>query len=170
MPAYLPTLNWPIYSGWTAFTPTIPKMYWNVYSQEQRIKDLCMNYNKCEQYLDFVAKLTNDWVGEYTEEVQEKLDELEELLWNGLEGAVDKWISENLEYIYNHTIKQVYFGLTEDGHFVAYIPDSWDDIMFDTGFDYDLDTYGRLILRWNVDSFHEVNQTPEPNSEGIIGG
>ena len=160
MPSYLPTLNWPIYSGWTQFTPTIPKLYWNVYSQEQRIKDLCMNYDKCEQYLDFVAKLTNDWVGEYTDEVQEKLDELEELLWNGLESAVDKWINENLTYIFTKVVKQIYFGLTLDGHFVAYIPDGWDDIIFDTGYNYDDErTYGRLILKWNVDSSHEVDQS-----------
>ena len=148
MPAYLPTLNWPIYSGWTQFTPTIPKLYWNVYSQEQRIKDLCMNYSKAEQYLDMVAKLTNDWVGEYTDEVQAKLDELEALLWNGLEGAVDKWISENLEYIYNHTIKQIYFGLTQDGYICAWIPDSWDDITFDTIMNYSDPNYGCLTLSY----------------------
>lgn len=148
MPSYLPTLNWPIYSGWTQFTPTIPKLYWNVYSQEQRIKDLCMNYNKAEQYLDMVAKLTNDWVGDYTDEVQAKLDELEALLWNGLEGAVDKWISENLEYIYNHTIKQIYFGLTDDGYFVAFIPDSWDDITFDTIMNFSNPNYGCLTLSY----------------------
>lgn len=162
MPAYLPTLNWPIYSGWTAFTPTIPKMYWNVYSQEERIKDLCCQYAKAEQYLDFVAKLTNDWVGEYTDEVQAKLDELEALLWNGLEGAVDKWINENLTYVFTKVAKQVYFGINEQGYFVAYIPDGWDDIVFDTGMVYGEDTYGRLILRWDVDNSGEsVNQRPE---------
>lgn len=162
MPAYLPTLNWPIYSGWTQFTPTIPKLYWDVYSQEQRIKMLCMNYNKAEQYLDMVAKLTNDWVGEYTDEVQAKLDELENLLWNGLEKAVDEWIAKNLTYIFNHVAKQVYFGLNQEGYFVAYIPDGWDDIIFDTGMNYGEDTYGRLILRWDVDGSGEsVNQRPE---------
>lgn len=148
MPSYLPTLNWPIYSGWTAFTPTIPKMYWNVYSQEQIIKQLCRNYDKAEQYLDFVAQLTNNWVGEYTEETQQKLDELEALLWNGLEGAVDKWISENMEYIYNHTIKQIYFGLTDDGYFIGFIPESWDDITFDTIMNFSNPNYGCLTLSY----------------------
>ena len=148
MPAYLPTLNWPIYSGWTAFTPTIPKMYWNVYSQEERIKDLCCQYKKAEMYLDFVAKMTNDWVGEYTDEVQAALDELERLLWDGIEEGVDKWISEHMEYIYNHTIKQIYFGLTLDGYLVAYIPDSWDDITFDTIMNFSDPNYGCLTLSY----------------------
>ena len=162
MPAYLPTLNWPIYSGWTAFTPTIPKMYWNVYSQEQRIKDLCMNYDKCEQYLDFVAQLTNNWVGEYTDEVQAKLDEFEALLDFGSEKTITNWISKNLDFIFTDTVKPVYFGLNEQGYFVAYIPDSWDDIVFDTGMVYGEDTYGRLMLRWDVDDSGEtVNQRPE---------
>ena len=162
MPSYLPTLNWPIYSGWTQFTPTIPKMYWNVYSQEQRIKELCCNYNKAEQYLDFVAKLTNDWNAEYTDEVQQKLDEFEALLNFGSESTITKWIDKNLEFIFTQVVKQVYFGLNEQGYFVAYIPDSWDDIVFDTGMIYGEDTYGRLILRWDVDNSGEsVNQRPE---------
>ena len=148
MPTYLPTLNWPIYSGWTAFTPTIPKMYWNVYSQEERIKDLCCQYKKAEQYLDFVAQLTNDWVGEYTDEVQTALDELEKLLWNGIEEGVDKWISEHMKYIYDHTIKQIYFGLTEEGYWCAWIPDSWDDITFDTIMNYSDPNYGSLVLKY----------------------
>ena len=162
MPSYLPTLNWPIYSGWTQFTPTIPKMYWNVYSQEQRIKELCCNYSKAEQYLDFVAKLTNNWNKEYTDEVQEKLDEFEALLDFGSETTITKWIEKNLDYIFSETVKQVYFGLNEQGYFVAYIPESWDDIVFDTGAAYGVDTYGRLILRWDVDNSGEsVNQRPE---------
>ena len=143
MPAYLPTLNWPIYSGWTAFTPTIPKMYWNVYSQEQRIKDLCMNYDKCEQYLDFVAQLTNNWVGEYTDEVQAMLDEFEALLDFGSETTITKWIEKNLNFIFTQTVKQVYFGLNEQGYFVAYIPDSWDDIV--------------LILEWFTVLIHTAD-------------
>ena len=58
--------------------------------------------------------------------------------------------------------KAVFFGLTTDGHFVAYIPENWSEIVFDTGSDYSLDTYGRLILRMIVDdSSLEVDQTPE---------
>jgi hypothetical protein len=75
---------------------------------------------------------------------------------------IDDWINTHLEYIFSAVVKQVYFGLTLDGYFVAYIPDGWDDIVFDTGMNYGEDTYGRLILRWDVDeSGHSVNQRPE---------
>lgn len=167
MASYLPGLNFPIYSGWTQYTPVIPKMYWDVYSAEQRMKQLCLNFDKVEHYLDYIANLMNSWNIEFTDEMEAEFEKLWNALNNGLENAVDDWIKENFEYIFSHIVKQVYFGLTEDGHFVAYIPDGWDDIIFDTGADYSLDTYGRLILRWDVDSSSIVNQTPEPNSQGI---
>lgn len=169
MGTYLPGLNFPIYSGWTQYTPVIPKLYWDVYSAEQRMKQLCMNFDKVEHYLDYVAALMNTWNIEFSEEMQAELTELWETVNNGLEGAAQEWISQNLEWIFDNVVKQIYFGLTLDGHLVAYIPESWDDIMFDTGYDYDDETYGRLILRWNADN-DNVNQTPEENNQGIIGG
>lgn len=170
MGTYLPGLNFPIYSGWTQYTPVIPKLYWDVYSSEQRMKQLCRNFDKVEHYLDYVAELMNEWNIEFSEEMQEELTEIWNAVNNGLEGAAQEWISQNLEWIFKNVAKQVYFGLTLDGHLVAYIPDGWNDIMFDTGYDYDKDTYGRLILRWNVDGEDNVNQTPENNNYGIIGG
>lgn len=82
-----------------------------------------------------------------------------------LERLVKEWIDEHLDFVFTHLAKQVFFGLTEDGYFCAYIPRSWNDIIFDTGWDYSKDTYGRLILRWDVDSVHPVNQTPETVEE-----
>lgn len=160
--SYLPTLNWPIYSGWSAFTPTIPKMYWDVYSQEQTIKELCCNYSKLQQYMDYIAKLTNDWVKEFTDATDEELDNFMKLIESGYKDALNKWIERDMPDIIKQATKMVYFGLTLDGYFIAYIPDSWDDVVFDTGFNYGEDTYGRLILRWDVDnSNRRVNQRPE---------
>lgn len=162
MGTYLPGLNFPIYSGWTQYTPVIPKLYWDVYSAEQRMKQLCLNFDKVEHYLDYIAEMMNEWNIEFSEEMQEELTEIWNAVNNGLEYAVHDWITENLEYIFTTIAKQVYFGLNEQGYFVAYIPESWSDIIFDTGFAYGEDTYGRLILRWNVDDSGEsVNQRPE---------
>ena len=74
---------------------------------------------------------------------------------------VENWVNDNLTYVFDKVIKQVYFGLTLDGHFVAYIPSGWSDIMFDTGMNYSLDTYGRLILRWNTSGKSQVDQSRE---------
>ena len=58
-------------------------------------------------------------------------------------------------------IKQVYFGLTSDGYFCAYVPDSWSDITFDTGATYGTETYGRLILRFDSDGSGVIDNTHE---------
>lgn len=46
--------------------------------------------------------------------------------------AIAEWLSHNASDIVTQLIKMVFFGLTDDGYFVAYIPDSWDDITFGT--------------------------------------
>ena len=78
------------------------------------------------------------------------------------EEQLDKWINDHMPEIIGKYIKMVFFGLTKRGYFVAYIPDGWNDIIFDTGMVYGLDTYGRLILRMDVDSPNDVfDQVPE---------
>lgn len=65
--------------------------------------------------------------------------------------AITSWITAHFYDIVGEMIKMVFFGLTDDGYFVAYIPDSWSDIIFNTtGFDiivpgYD---YGHLTLTY----------------------
>lgn len=152
----------PSFAGFTAFTPTIPKMYWDVKSQEQRIFGLCKLLNKVICYADML--------GDTAENHEERITELETLFEQFMESGFDdyyekqieQWIKDNLGFLFEHLAKQVFFGLTQDGHFVAYIPESWDDIIFDTGMVYGEDTYGRLMLRWDVDeSGDNVNQRPE---------
>lgn len=48
----------------------------------------------------------------------------------------------------SEAIKMVFFGLTDDGYFVAYIPNSWDCITFGTILDCDSPDYGKLTLSY----------------------
>lgn len=97
--------------------------------------------------------------------VQKLRDLMEKFMQSGFDEyykqQVIEWINNHLTWLFTTIARQVYFGLTLEGYFVAYIPDGWSDIVFDTGADYTLDTYGRLILRWDADSPYTVNQTPE---------
>ena len=160
MGSYLPGLNFPIYSGWTQYTPVIPKLYWDVYSAEQRLKQLCLNFDKVEHYLDYISTLMNKWNIEFSEEMQKELAEIWEAVNNGLENAVHDWITENMNKIFTTIAKQIYFGLTLDGYFVAYIPEgnAWEDVIFDTGQVYDADDYGRLELFYPTDDNSDVWQ------------
>lgn len=62
----------PYYSAFTWATPTIPNLYWNAYSQEERIKNLCMEYGKMKAYLDAMADTLNSQY-QTIEEINDKL-------------------------------------------------------------------------------------------------
>lgn len=68
-------------------------------------------------------------------------------------ATIEKWLGDNLpQYVYDYitqSIQAVFFGLTDDGYFCAYIPKKWAQyIEFDTGANYNDDQYGCLILRY----------------------
>lgn len=147
-----------IYSLDNAPVIPIPSMYWNVISPEQRIKRMCQEICKLSSYAAYLGIELTD-----TERELEELKRAYEIFESG--GFIDKyldtierWIDENMEMLFARAAKMVFFGLTLDGHFVAYIPDSWDDITFDTGMIYGQEDYGRLILKYDVDSPHSVEQ------------
>ena len=63
--------------------------------------------------------------------------------------SIINWIDANLQCLVARVVKFVCFGLTQDGYFTAYIPQSWKFLTFDTGIDYtNEDEYGHLIIQW----------------------
>lgn len=62
--------------------------------------------------------------------------------------SLSEWIDKNLQEMVRKIVKYISFGLSKDGHFVAYVPDTWDFITFDTIVDGTSELYGHLILRW----------------------
>lgn len=71
---------------------------------------------------------------------------INDLQAGGYDALIRKYISE--------AIKMVFFGLTDSGYFVAYIPDSWKDIKFNTT-EYDIylsnqPDFGHLVLSMEV--------------------
>lgn len=70
-----------------------------------------------------------------------------------ISNAIKEWISKNFYDIVGMMAATVWFGLTDAGYFVAYIPESWDEITFKTT-EYDYTTelqpeYGHLVLQAN---------------------
>lgn len=68
-------------------------------------------------------------------------------------NGIKQWIADNFNDIVGLMIKTVWFGLTDTGYFVAYIPESWQDVVFKTtGYDYDnalQPEFGHLVLQAN---------------------
>ena len=147
------------YSSYVASTPALPAFYWDVYSSEQRIKAICMEIDKLIEYADMLGvnlNATHDDVVKLQEEFEKFKDG--DML-DFYEKQIQAWIDANMERLIKRAIKFVYFGLTSDGYFCAYIPDSWDEITFDTGAVYGRSDYGRLILKMQVDSPNSIDNT-----------
>ncbi len=81
-----------------------------------------------------------------TDDINSRLTQIEngdfpESLYN----AMRNWWEANAVDLVGNLVKFVFFGLTLDGYFVAYIPENWNEIDFDTivvpG-----DNYGKLCI------------------------
>ena len=57
-----------------------------------------------------------------------------------------EWVNTNMTDIIYQMVRFVFFGLDDDGHFVAYIPASWEFLHFDTLLDPDKPGYGHLVV------------------------
>lgn len=133
--------------GCWPYTMVIPKFYWDAESQEQRVRALCMLYDKLMAYVDALK----DAVNVDSEAIKELQDAFQKFMESGFDDyyaeQVARWIAENLQKIIDAmTVSTVYFGLTDDGYFTAYYPISWKTVQFDTIADYSSDYYGCLVL------------------------
>lgn len=140
----------PPYSEFLDSPPSIPKFYWEVHDQEQRFHRLCQELHKLVEYANRLGEAIN-----LDHEIIAQLEEqFEEFMTSGFDDYYKEqllqWINDNFADLISAGIKQVYFGLTDDGYFCAYVPDSWSEITFDTGIVYGRSDYGRLILRFEA--------------------
>lgn len=146
-----------------AYTPAIPKFYWDAKSQEEIVKYLCCEYDKLRHYADSLADKEN--------ETAQAVNQLTEIFKQFQESGFDDyyyqqiydWVQANMPAIISNAIKNVYFGLTLNGYFVAYIPTSWAQISFDTGAVYGAPEYGRLILSYDVAADAQPVEQPATN-------
>ena len=105
--------------------------------------------------LDELVAALNAWI----ENTQPTIDELLAVYQEIINGnfppamieAINDWMDENAIDLVGNLVHMVFFGLTDDGYFVAYIPESWDDIIFNTtGLDITIadQEYGKLVISY----------------------
>ena len=104
----------------------------------RHVKKLLDSYNTEKEQLDALTEFMNDIEnGDFPESVVD---------------AFKRWMNDNLLDIVGDLASNVFFGLTDDGYFVAYIPESWDEIRFNTT-EYDIHlpdytAFGHLVLSY----------------------
>ena len=133
----------------TQYTPVVPKLYWDVYSAEQRMKWLCMEWDRIEHYLLDLCNQTN----RNSTDIAELQHQFKEFKEHGFDDyyrkIIEQWVLDNFADIIENAIQVLFFGLTEDGYFSAYVPKNWSKFMsFDTGANYGADDYGRLKIAY----------------------
>lgn len=109
----------------------------------QKLNELIAENNRQQEMIDKIPEIQSE-----LDEINQEIEAIKngEYIGNYIE-ALQKWIDENLIDFVGNIVKYVFFGLTDDGHFAAYIPQSWAFIRFDTGYDpTNAETYGHLLL------------------------
>lgn len=111
-------------------------------------------YDDSLSYYEVLCKVVN-YINKLIDTDREIFDDIDELR-KDLE-VVQEWIDNfDTEQMYKvieeYIATMVFFGLTDSGYFVAYIPESWESITFETtGYDTVVDLmpeYGHLVLRY----------------------
>lgn len=90
------------------------------------------------------------------EELQQKVDELfklfEEFKENGFKDSymdlIEAWLDENMWCIMSWASRMVWFGISDDGYFTAFIPNNMNFLAFDVIMDAESEDYGKLVLSY----------------------
>lgn len=158
----------PFFNPWMISNPTLPKMYWEVKSPEQLVANLYCIMDALKNYVNGASEQIN----ENTDKIAELEDLFNKFIESGFEDYYEKqleqWINDNVQLLWETFAQMVFFGLTSDGHFCAYVPESWEDITFDTGAVYGTSQYGRLILRYNANGSGVIDNTSPDYETGNL--
>lgn len=115
------------------------------------LRELVAMYKKLVPAVEELESWRTEHEAEYAE-LKSFMDAIEQGDFpDSMYDAMRKWLQNNAIDIVGEMVKTVFFGITDDGYFVIYIPESWNDIVFGTtGLDVIISgiEYGRLVLSY----------------------
>ena len=123
--------------------------------------------NENDLNLDYILKHLKEFMArvvtleEWRAQHEDEYEELKQLYDDIISGnfppsvvaAFEDWMRRNALDLVGELVKMVFFGIDDNGYFVAYIPDSWDDIIFGTSGLDDFPAgveYGHLTLSYEI--------------------
>lgn len=117
---------------------------------------LCKLSNSINEMINNIEYLEQQIGESGLDELFQMMEDLQQQLQDIQDGKyfhmyvdqLGKWIDQNIQQIVGRTMRFINFGLSQDGYFVAYIPETWNFISFDTDVNPESPTYGHLIVRW----------------------
>ena len=127
----------PRYNDDSDYTTNAPSYYDDLARKQKLIKELSLKIWGYDQILASKLKEVEDTLKQYADILDGKIEDFDEIILD----KTEKWLSENMAEIMSDAVKMAWFGLSDDGYFIAVIPDSWvDDVRFSTSDE------GELIL------------------------
>lgn len=114
------------------------------------VLDIVKNLFKAVSQID-------SWIENHQQEYEELQKLYDDIIAGKFPDSVKKafsdWMKANALNLVGELVNMVIFNITDDGYFVAYIPEGWDDIIFNTtGLDISIPgyDYGHLVLSYNA--------------------
>lgn len=118
-----------------------------------------------ELNLDWVLKTVKDlfaavqqidsWIDQHQAEYEELKALYDQIIAGNFPDSIKQafadWMNAHALDLVGEMVKLVIFNITDDGYFVAYIPEGWEDIIFGTtGYDISIPgyDYGHLVLSY----------------------
>ena len=92
------------YSVWLNTTPVIPKLYWGVYSQEERMLHVCKEIARIVAYLDEVGAT----VDQIEERVEKLLQDFADDFDDYYKAQIEEWLNTNLENLITEHMRFVW--------------------------------------------------------------
>lgn len=143
-----------------AYTPQILRALclYNVQKVLPAVYDDSLSYyellakiqQKCNELIG-ANNYLQEWQATQDEVIQELSQAVEDFINGGYKQDFDQfaqdWLDANIQEALRRAAHMVFFGLTEDGYFVAYIPQDW-SFVFDTIMDYSNENYGSLVIKY----------------------
>lgn len=120
--------QFPRYPDDTDYTTNSPSYYDELARKQKLIKELAHKIWEYDKILAEKLKEVEDTLQKYADILDGKIEDFDDIILS----KTEQWLSENMEDILTQAIKLVWFGLTDDGYFMAVIPENWSDVNFDT--------------------------------------
>lgn len=130
-----------------AFNYEFPYVDPNIYNDDWLL-------SKMKELLGWMER-TDEWKNEYEQAYEDFKTLVEDIEKGNFPPSIVNAFNDYMEKygleLVGKLVKMVFFGITEEGYFVAYIPEYWEDLTFNTsGYDISLAGYdfGHLVLSY----------------------
>ena len=120
--------RYPLYPDDADYQTNAPSYYEDLARKHELIKKLSNKIWEYDQILYKKLKEVESTLQEYADILDGKVNDFDRIILE----KTEKWLAENMEDILTQAVQLVWFGLTDDGYFMAVIPKNWSDVQFDT--------------------------------------